>query len=47
MTTQEFKNYLINYFKKKQSKQLYKIFCIEYEKQRYTRRNSIECDGHK
>ena len=41
MTTEEFKQYLIKYFQKKQSNQLYKIFHEEYNEQRYSRRRCI------
>lgn len=40
-TTEEFKQYLIKYFQKKQSNQLYKIFHEEYNEQRYSRRRCI------
>ena len=46
-TTEEFKQYLIKYFKKKHRYNINQIFRNEYERQRYSRRNSIECDGHK
>jgi hypothetical protein len=38
MTTEEFKNYLINYFVKKKRLQLYKVFKQEYDKHEYYRR---------
>ena len=40
-TTIEFKNYLINYFKKKKSNTLYNIFKNESNKQRYAYRVRI------
>ena len=47
MTTEEFKQYLIKYFKKKHRYNINQIFRNEFKRQRYSRRNSIECDGHK
>ena len=52
MTTQDFKNYLINYFEKKEKMRLYKakdcslatIFHKEYERQQYSRRRCITKD---
>lgn len=42
MTTEEFKNYLINYFEKKRKKQLYMIFLNEFKLQRLHRRTFSE-----
>ena len=50
LTTEEFKNYLINYFEKKEKMRLYKskdcslatIFHKEYDRQKYSRRRFIE-----
>jgi hypothetical protein len=40
--TEQFKNYLINYFEKKEKMRLYRIFHKEYNEQKYSRRRFIE-----
>jgi hypothetical protein len=41
MTTEEFKQYVIQYFKKSKSQSLYRLFKAEYEQQRYAYRSEL------
>jgi hypothetical protein len=47
MTTEEFKQYLINYFEKKHRYNIAKVFHKEYERQQYAHRSSIESQQQK
>ena len=41
VSTEEFKQYLINYFQRKKQNRLYRIFKTEYVRQRYAYRTTI------
>lgn len=44
MNTEEFKKYLINYYKEKKRLRLYRVFKEQYERQSYSRRRRITKD---